>query len=42
MGKSKGYIMVLDITNQGVFYYDTSIDITQDVIKMIDEKLPAN
>ena len=41
MGKSKGFKLILDLKSAGVLYYDNSIDITADVIKEADAKLPA-
>ncbi len=41
IGKSKGFTMILDLNNSGVIYFDNSIDITADVIKEADVKLPA-
>jgi outer membrane protein len=41
IGKSKGFTLILDLKNSGVLYYDNSIDITGDVIKEADAKLPS-
>jgi outer membrane protein len=41
VGQAKGYAMVLDIVNSGVTYFAPEADITADVIKAVDEKLPV-
>ena len=41
IGKAKGFTLILDLNNSGVLYFDNSIDITADVIKEADAKLPA-
>ena len=41
IGKAKGFTFILDLKNSGVLYFDNSIDITGDVIKEADAKLPA-
>jgi Skp family chaperone for outer membrane proteins len=37
----KGFTLILDLNNSGVLYFDTSIDITADVIKEADVKLTS-
>jgi outer membrane protein len=41
IGKSKGFTLILDLNGSGVLYFDNSIDITADVIKEADAKLPS-
>lgn len=40
VGQAKGYTLVLDVVNSGVAYFAPTADITADVIKAVDEKLP--
>ncbi|MCP5053667.1 MAG: OmpH family outer membrane protein [bacterium] len=40
IGKTKGYLMVVDLQKGGLVYVDQSIDITADVIKAFDAKYP--
>jgi Skp family chaperone for outer membrane proteins len=41
IGKTKGFTLILDLNNSGVLYFDNSIDITVEVIKEADAKLPS-
>jgi len=41
VGLAKGYAVVLDVTNSGVAYFNPAADITAEVIKAVDEKLPV-
>jgi outer membrane protein len=41
IGKSKGFMLILDLNNSGVLYFDNSIDITAEVIKEADAKLTS-
>ncbi len=41
VGQVKGYDVVLDVTNSGVAYFAPTTDITAEVIKAVDEKLPV-
>ena len=38
IGKEKGFSLILDLTTSGIAYYDTAIDITDDVIAEYDKK----
>lgn len=37
-GKEMGYTLILDITNYGAVYFDQSIDITTEIIRLLDEQ----
>lgn len=39
IGKSKGYTLIFDRARSGIVYLDGSVDITEEVVKVIDEKL---
>lgn len=41
VGQAKGFTIVLDIVNSGIAYFNPETDITADVIKAVDEKLPV-
>jgi len=41
IGKSDAYTLILDLSSAGVSYFDTSIDITDAVIKAYDAKYKA-
>ncbi|MGD2086805.1 MAG: OmpH family outer membrane protein [Candidatus Aminicenantes bacterium] len=41
IGKAKGFTLILDLNSSGVLYFDNSIDITSEVIKEADAKLPS-
>ncbi|MCX6578703.1 MAG: OmpH family outer membrane protein [Candidatus Aminicenantes bacterium] len=41
VGQAKGYALVLDVTNSGVAYFAPTADITAEMIKAVDEKLPV-
>lgn len=38
MGREMGFTLILDITNSGIAYYDQGIDITQEIVRMLDER----
>lgn len=40
LGKSKGFTVILDFQKSGLVYFDTTIDITADVIQAVDAKYP--
>jgi len=40
VGKSKGFTLILDIS-AGIAYFDTTVDLTESVIKAIDIKFPG-
>lgn len=39
IGKSKGYTLIFDRARSGIVYLNSSVDITAEVVKVIDEKL---
>jgi outer membrane protein len=39
IGKSKGYTVIFDRARSGIVYYDNSVDMTNEVIQAIDQKL---
>lgn len=39
LGKAKGFTIIFDRTRSGIVYYDTTVDITEEVVKTIDAKL---
>ncbi|HDP96030.1 MAG TPA: OmpH family outer membrane protein [Candidatus Aminicenantes bacterium] len=41
IGKAQGYTLILDLSSAGVSYFDTAIDITDEVIRAYDEKYKA-
>jgi len=41
IGKSKGFTLILDLTNAGIAYFDETIDITKEVIIAVDVKFPG-
>ncbi len=41
IGKSKGFTLILDLTTAGVAYFDETIDITEEVVKVVDAKFPG-
>jgi Skp family chaperone for outer membrane proteins len=41
VGQAKGYTLVLDVANSGVAYFAPTADITAEMIKAVDEKLPV-
>lgn len=41
VGKSKGFTLILDLTNAGIAYFDETIDITEEVIIAVDAKFPG-
>ena len=38
LGRQKGFTIIFDITRPGIVYFDQAIDITDEVIKMVDAK----
>ncbi len=41
IGRSKGFTLILDMTSSGIAYFDQTIDITAEVIKVVDAKFPG-
>lgn len=41
IGKARGFTLILDLTTSGIAYYDTTIDITNEVITAYDKKSAA-
>jgi len=41
IGKTKGFSMIIDFSRSGLVYMDPAIDITDEVVKAIDAKLPG-
>ena len=38
IGKEMGFTLILDVTQSGIVYFDQSIDITQQVVLILDER----
>jgi outer membrane protein len=41
LGKTRGFSVIFDVSSSGIAYFDSSIDITADVIKAVDAKFPG-
>lgn len=40
LGKTKGFSIIFDVSRAGIVYMDTTVDITDDVVKAVDAKFP--
>lgn len=38
LGKAKGFTLIFDVSSSGIAYFDAAVDITPEVIKVVDAK----